>query len=193
MSTNKEVKVGVSARHVHLTQESVDALFGKDYQLTKLKDLYQPNEFACNEQVTIFNDKGSIENVRVLGPTRDYNQVEISRSDSRKLKLNPPVRNSGLLKDSAAINLSGPNGTINLNEGCIIATRHIHLSPEDAKSLNVKNNDLVSVEVKGDKGGIMHQVFCKVKDHLKLELHIDVDDANAFALNTDDIVNIIIK
>jgi len=191
LNNDKSVKVGISARHVHLTQESVEELFGKNYELTKLKDLYQPNEFACNEQVTIFTENGSIQNVRVLGPTREYNQVEVSRSDARKLKINPPVRNSGLLEDSAAISISGPNGTIFLKEGCIIATRHIHLSTEEAQNFDLKNNDVVSVEVKGEKGGIMHNVFCKIKDNLKLELHIDVDDANAFALSNNDFVSVI--
>lgn len=184
------VSVGVSNRHLHLAEQHKNILFGKNYNLTVLKELSQPGQFACNEVVTIQSSHGEIKNVRILGPFRKETQVEISRSDSRKLKLNPPVRNSGDLQQSEPITIIGPNGTVTLNEGCIIATRHIHLHTSDAQQFGIKNNQKVDVIVRGDKGGILSNVYCKVHDTYALELHIDTDDANAFNIKNGDVLQV---
>lgn len=183
MHPKTTVKIGISARHVHLKQEHADILFGeKDYTLTNFKDLYQPGEYACHEKVTLKTADGQIENVRVLGPYRSQSQIEISKTDSRILKITPSVRNSGDLNNSAAITLIGPAGVVELEQGCIITNRHIHLSTEEAEELKISPEHIVKVEIPGEKGGLLYNVHCKIKDTYKKEMHLDVDDANAFLL-----------
>ncbi|UII55511.1 phosphate propanoyltransferase [Cytobacillus spongiae] len=177
-----DVPVSISARHVHLQREHIDLLFGHGHQLTKFKDISQPGQFACNEQVTIIGPKGKIEKVRVLAPIRKQTQVEIARTDARKLGINPPVRESGNLNGSAPITIMGPNGSIDIVEGCIIADRHIHMTPNDAKDYQVVDKQKVSVVVEGPKGGTMGQVTIRVRENYALDMHIDTDDANAFGL-----------
>ncbi|NKE04745.1 phosphate propanoyltransferase [Mesobacillus selenatarsenatis] len=190
--TRKEfVPVSVSARHVHLQQEHVNQLFGEGYTLTKLKEISQPGQFACNEQVTIEGPKGKIEKVRILGPLRSQTQVEIARTDARKLGLNPPVRNSGNLADSSPISIIGPKGKVVLQEGCIIADRHIHMTPTDAVQFGVRDKQKVSVLVDGEKAGIMGQVMIRVRENYALDMHIDTDDANAFGLAGNELLKII--
>ncbi|WP_226086110.1 phosphate propanoyltransferase [Mesobacillus sp. S13] len=190
--TPKEyVPVSVSARHVHLQQEHVNQLFGEGYTLTKLKEISQPGQFACNEQVTIEGPKGKIEKVRILGPLRSQTQVEIARTDARKLGLNPPVRNSGNLAGSSPISIIGPKGKVVLQEGCIIADRHIHMTPKDAAQFGVRDKQKVSVLVDGEKAGIMGQVTIRIRENYALDMHIDTDDANAFGLAGNELLKII--
>lgn len=190
--TPKEyVPVSVSARHVHLQQEHVNQLFGEGYTLTKLKEISQPGQFACNEQVTIEGPKGKIEKVRILGPLRSQTQVEIARTDARKLGLNPPVRNSGNLAGSSPISIIGPKGKVVLQEGCIIADRHIHMTPKDAAQFGVRDKQKVSVLVDGEKAGIMGQVTIRIRENYALDMHIDTDDANAFGLAGNESLKII--
>ena len=185
------VPIGVSARHVHLTQEHVEALFGPGYQLTKKKDL-MGGQFAANEQVTIVGLKlRAIENVRILGPTRKASQVEVSQTDSLKLGVKVPIRESGDVAGSAPIALVGPKGALYLNEGCIIAMRHIHMSPKDALEAGVKDGDVVSVKVDNDRGTIFNQVKIRVHESFTLEMHIDTDEANAAHIATGDTVTIL--
>lgn len=186
-----KVTVGVSNRHVHLKKEDLQILFGDGYQLDKKKDLSQPGQFASTATVTLKTDKSIIENVRVLGPIRSYTQVEISRTDAYKLGLNPPVRNSGDLKDSESIILIGPKGEVSLTEGCIIATRHIHILPEQINQYNLEGKEKVSVRLNGEKGGIIDNVYLKPSDNTFLELHLDTDDANAHLIKNGDIAEII--
>lgn len=174
-----EINIGISNRHVHLTKEHVATLFGEGYELTKKNDLSQTGQYACNEVVTIKTEKNEISRVRVLGPVRSYTQVEISKTDSFVLGLNPPVTESGDIKDSEKITIVGPQGEISLDEGCIIATRHIHASPEDVKSLGLEGIEYVDVQIPGLKGGILHHVSIKVDPSYTLELHLDTDDGNA--------------
>lgn len=185
------IPVGISARHVHLQKEHVDILFGKNYQFTKHRDISQPGQYACKEQVTIVGPKNSIERVRILGPLRERTQVEISRTDAINIGVNAPVRPSGHIKNSAPITIVGPKGKIDLQEGCIVADRHIHMSPADAHTFNVRDQQRVSVEIGGNKGGRMDNVIVRVSDRYALELHIDTDDANAFGMNGQEIVNIV--
>lgn len=185
------VPVSISARHLHLQQEHVELLFGIGYELTKYKEISQPGQYACNEKVTLKGPKGMIENVRVLGPLRKHTQVEISRTDARKIGVTPPVRNSGNISGSASITLIGPKGSITLQEGCIIADRHIHMTPKDANEYGVKDKQKVSVLVEGAKGGVMGQVTIRVNDRYALDMHIDTDDANAFDLKGNEWLKII--
>lgn len=185
-----KIKVGVSARHVHLTEESLEILFGEGYTLHKKKDLSQPLQFAAEEVVTVKTEKGEIPNVRILGPVRSYNQVEISRTDAFKLGRKPPVRDSGDILDSESVTLVGPKGEIELADGCIISTRHIHLTEEDAKKYDL-SGDEVMVRVSTEKGGILEHVRLKIADHSYFELHLDTDDANAHFLSQGDEVEII--
>ena len=185
------VPVGVSARHVHLTQEHVEALFGPGYRLTKKKEL-MGGQFAANEQVTIVGLKlRAIENVRVLGPVRKQTQVEISATDAIRLGVNAPIRESGKIEGSAPIAVVGPKGAIYLDEGCIIAMRHIHMSPKDAMAAGVHDGDIVSVKADNERGTIFNRVKIRVDDSFTLEMHIDTDEANAAKIATGDTVRII--
>ena len=186
-----KVPVGVSARHVHLTQEHVEILFGKGYNLTKKKEL-MGGQFASNEQVTIVGTKlRAIENVRILGPVRKASQVEISQTDAVKLGVSAPIRESGNTKNSAPIAIVGPQGAVYLKEGCIVAKRHIHMSTEDAKRFGVTNGQSVKVRFDTEKGGIMEDVIIRVDPTFTLEMHIDTDEANGLGIGKD--MGILIK
>ena len=199
------VPVGVSARHIHLTQEHVEALFGPGYQLTKKKELmggqFASNEtvtivgggqFASNETVTIVGLKlRAIENVRILGPVRSKSQVEVSATDAIKLGVKAPIRESGNVAGSAPIAVVGPKGAIYLNEGCIIAKRHIHMPPKDAMAAGVHDGDVVSVQAENERGTVFNHVQIRVDDSFTLEMHIDTDEANAAKIATGQTVRII--
>lgn len=186
-----QVPVGVSARHIHLTQQDVETLFGEGYQLTKKKDL-MGGQFACNETVTIVGLKlRAIENVRVLGPVRKASQVEISSTDAMKLGIKAPVRESGNVAGSAPIAVVGPKGAIYMKEGCIVAMRHIHMSPADASAAGVHDGDIVSVKAENERGTIFDHVKIRVNESFTLEMHIDTDEANACKLKTGDKVTIV--
>lgn len=187
------VPVGVSNRHIHLTQEHLDILFGKGYKLTKLKDLSQPGQYACKEQLTLIGPSlKSIEGVRILGPLRSKSQVEISRTDSFLLKVKPPVRESGKVEGSAPITIVGPKGVVSLKEGCIIANRHIHMSLEDGKLFGVNDGDYVTVETNGDgKRTTLYDVQIRVNENFVREMHLDTDDANACGIGNGSRVKIV--
>jgi len=185
-----KITVGVSNRHVHLNYEDYKALFG-DIPLTKRNDLTQPGMYACNETVTIKGEKRSIDNVRVLGPLRSYTQVEVSKTDSYTLGVNPPVKNSGDLKGAYPITIIGPNGEIT-RKACIIATRHIHVDKKIRRDHNLEGIEKVSVKIGGEKGGIIDNVYLKDSDEAFFELHLDTDDANGFLLKQNDEVDIIL-
>lgn len=175
-----DIPVGISNRHIHLSHEHVETLFGKGYQLTPLKELSQPGQYACKEQLTIVGPSmRAIESVRVLGPERKRSQVEISRTDSFVLKLKPPVRESGDIAGSAPITVIGPKGIVTLTEGCIIANRHIHMSEEDGRAFGVKDGDYVDVELNGERKSLFYDVQIRVNKDFRLEMHVDTDDANA--------------
>ena len=186
-----KISIGVSNRHVHLTKEHLMILFGEGYELEKKNDLTQPGQFASTALVTIKTDKSEISGVRVLGPIRSYTQVEISKTDAYKLGLNPPVRNSGDLKDSSPITIEGPNGTVHIDEGCIIAARHIHILPEQMKVYGLEGIEKVNVKLDGEKGGIITNVYIKASDEAFFELHLDTDDANSHLIKNGDIGEII--
>ncbi len=179
-----EIKIGVSNKHVHLSKEDLDILFGHD--LVMKKALNQVGEFASEQVVTIKTEKSEIKNVRVLGPLRSYSQVEIAKTDAYKLGVNPPVRESGDVLGGAVVTIVGPNGEVT-KDCCIIATRHIHITEEKLNELGLDAKKLYSVKLGGFKGGILHNVSIKVAPTAYFELHIDSDDANAHLVSQDDI------
>ena len=189
------VPIGVSARHIHLTQEHVEILFGEGYHLTKFKEL-MGGQFASNEKVTIVGLKlRAIENVRVLGPVRKNTQVEISATDAISLGVKAPIRESGNIAGSAPIAIIGPKGAVYLNEGCIVAKRHIHMAPKDAMAAGVHVGifSLVGMRLKADneRGTIFNNVQIRVDDSFTLEMHIDTDEANAAQIKSGDTVRIV--
>lgn len=188
--TGFAVPIGVSARHIHLTQKDVETLFGKGYELTRKKEL-MGGQFAANELVTIVGIKlRAIENVRILGPVRKASQVEISATDAIKLGIKVPIRESGDVKGSAPIAIVGPKGVLYLDEGCIIAKRHIHMSPADAEAAGVVNGEIVSVQAENERGTTFNHVLIRVDKSYTLEMHIDTDEANAAKLACGNTVRI---
>ena len=174
------IPVEISNHHVHLTRDSLDVLYGKDYELTKLRDLSQPGEFASNERVNLVSaNMKVIEKVRILGPLREYTQAELSITDGYFLGLDLPTRISGNIKSSPPIIFIGPKGVLTLSEGAIRAARHIHMTPKDAENYGVKDEDRVKVEVSGEHGVIYKDVVIRVSQKSKLTFHLDTDEANA--------------
>ncbi len=188
---HEQIKVGVSQRHIHLSREDLDILFGKGYELTKMKTL-MGREFASAETVTLVGPSlKAIEKVRVLGPVRNKTQVEISKTDTFVLKVSPPVRPSGEVAGSEKLVVVGPKGSVYLKEGVIIANRHIHLSTGYAEKHNIKDGEYVDVMIDGIKPTKFYDVQVRVRDDFNIEMHIDTDDANSAGLKNGDIVSII--
>ena len=188
----KKIPVGISGRHLHLTKEHLEILFGAGYELTVLKDLSQPGQYAANEKVDVMSPQGNLlAGVRILGPVRPESQVEISKSDAIRFKFVAPVRSSGNVKGSGACTLIGPKGKVELNEGVIIADRHIHFSDIEAKEFGVTDRQMVSLKINGEKPGILDNVLCRVSPKYRLDCHLDTDDGSAFMLNTGDFVELI--
>ena len=183
-----KIPVGVSARHIHLTKDNFVKLFGYE-ELTKFKDIKQPGLFAAEEKVTIKTDNYLIDNVRILGPFREYNQAEISKTDAYKFKVDPKVRRSGEVEGTDSITVVGPKDEIQIP--VIIANRHIHITKKQADELNVKDRQLVPVKINSEKPGVILAEF-KVSEKAFLELHLDTDDANAFLIKQDDEVEIML-
>lgn len=187
-----EIPVGVSNRHIHLSQEDVNSLFGEGYQLTKLRDLSQPGQYACKETVTICGPKGAIEKVRILGPVRSKTQVEILKGDCFKLGTVAPARMSGELQGTPGITLIGPKGSVQTKEGLIVAERHIHMSNADAKRFGVQDGQVVSIQVETPRGGILNHVAVRANDASALECHLDMEEANAMDINSSTKVTLIL-
>jgi putative phosphotransacetylase len=179
----QKIPVGVSARHAHVTQEHLEILYGKGYQLTVHAPLYQPGAFAANETLTIAGRRmRTIEGVRILGPVRDYSQVELARTDAIRLGLDPPIRDSGDLAGSEPIVLIGPEGSVALKEGAICATRHIHMTPGNAERLGVRESDFLKVRIPGERAVTFENIRPKISSSYLLQMHLDTDDANAAGL-----------
>ncbi len=188
----KKIPVGISGRHLHVTREDLDTLFGKGYELTPMKDLSQPGQYAAEEKVDVISPAGrELKGVRILGPVRPASQVEISKSDAIRGKFVAPVRSSGDVAGSGAATLVGPNGKVELTEGVIIADRHIHFNEEEAKEFGVKNGDKVNLLISGEKPGIIGNVLCRVSPKYALDCHLDTDDGAAFMLSTGDTVELV--
>lgn len=192
-NNDNQVPVGISVRHIHLTRSNIDWLFGRNYQLTPKKALSQPGQYACEECLDVIGPKGVLTKVRILGPERNSTQVELSQTDCRTIGITAPVRDSGDLEGTPGITLRGPLGEIQVPKGVIIADRHIHMSPADAMRFGVKDGDHVSVKIDGIKPGIMNHVLIRSNDKMRLDMHIDTDDGNAFQLKQGQLVTILGK
>lgn len=179
-----QFQVEASARHVHLSASDVEELFGKGHTLTFARELSQPGQFLAKERVRLIGPKGIIENVAVLGPARGASQVELSMTDSRQLGIKPVVRESGKVKDTPGVIIASEKAVLTLKEGVIVAKRHIHMKPEDAVRLGVKDQDLVSVRVKSERPVIFEDVLVRVHESYGLTMHIDFDEANACGLSS---------
>ncbi len=173
------VQIEVSARHVHLDKESVEALFGVGHKLTPKRELSQPGQYLEEERVDVIGPKGSFKNVAVLGPERKHVQVEVSFSDAFALGINPPIRQSGDTKGSASVTLVGPAGEITIDEGAIVALRHVHMTPEDAERLGLVDNQIVSVEALTDRKLVFEDTVIRVSPKFRTRMHVDVDEAGA--------------
>jgi len=189
--SNNMIPVGLSNKHLHLSKEHLEILFGAGYELTKFKDLSQPGQFAANEKVDVVGPKGTLKGIRVLGPTRKETQVEISLTDSFVLGVNPPVRDSGDLIDSPGAKIVGPNGEVVIEKGIIAASRHIHMHTSDAEKFGVADKDVVSVRVGGKRGLVFENVIARVNPEYALELHLDIDEGNAAGLKNGATVELV--
>lgn len=181
-STAAGVPVGISNRHIHLSQADLDQLFGAGYQLTPMKELSQPGQFACKETVTICGPKGAIEKVRVLGPVRKETQIEIVAGDCFKLGVKAPAKLSGDLAGTPGITVVGPKGSVQTAQGLIVAQRHIHMASADAQAYGVQDGQIVKIRVGGLRGGIYDNVAIRVTTSSKLECHLDTEEANAMGV-----------
>lgn len=187
----KVVPVGLSNRHIHLTKEHLDILFGEGYELTKMKDLSQPGQYASNEKVDVVGPKGTLKGVRILGPTRKETQIEISLTDSFVLGVTPPVRYSGDLTDSPGSKIIGPKGEVTIDKGIIAAVRHIHMHTSDAENFGVTDKEIVSVKVEGKRGLVFNNVLVRVHKEYALEMHVDIDEGNAAGLKNGSMVELL--
>lgn len=185
------IPLGISNRHIHLSQQDLERLFGPGYQLTPTKDLVQPGQFACKETLTVCGPKGAIEKVRVLGPVRKQTQVEILAGDTFKLGVKGEVRMSGVLGGTPGVTLTGPKGSVQIPEGVMIAQRHIHMSCEDAARFGVADGEIVDLECYGTRPGLLHDVVIRANNTSRLECHLDTEEANALGLNAKSMLRIV--
>jgi putative phosphotransacetylase len=185
------VPVGLSNRHIHLSKEHLNILFGEGFELTKMKDLSQPGQYAANEKVDVVGPKGTLKGVRILGPVRKETQIEISLTDSFVLGVNPPVRDSGDLAGSPGAKVIGPKGEIEIDKGVIVAGRHIHMHTSDAVEFGAADKDVVSIRVGGKRGLTFDNVLIRVHKDYALEMHVDVDEGNAASLKNGTMVEIV--
>lgn len=188
----KNFIVETSARHVHVTQEHLEILFGKGAVLTKKKDLSQPGQFACEERVTVVGPKKELKGVSILGPVRKATQVELSATDARSIGIAAPIRESGDVAGSGACKIIGPEGEVDISEGVIVAKRHIHLTPADAEELGVKDKQIVCVKIDTpERKAILGDVVCRVSENFARAMHIDTDESNAVGAGRDQMGEIV--
>ena len=192
-SATGPIPLGISNRHIHLSQQDIEALFGTGYQLTNMKELVQPGQYACKETLTVCGPKGAIEKVRVLGPARKQTQVEILMGDTFKLGVKGEVRMSGVLDGTPGVTLVGPKGSVQIPEGVIVAKRHIHMSSADAARFGVQDGQIIDLECDGTRAGMLHDVVIRANDTSRLECHLDTEEANALGLNSNSKLRIVKK
>lgn len=183
--SERKIIVEMSARHVHVTERDLETLFGKGASLTPKRELSQPGQYLCEERVDLIGPKKTIANVSILGPTRPETQVEVSLTDARTLGVEAPIRMSGDVKGSGAVTIKGPAGEVTLTEGVIAAKRHIHMTPDDAEKMNLKDGQTVSVKIGGERGLVFDETVLRVSKKFATAMHIDTDEANAVALPRD--------
>lgn len=189
--SGKKVSIGLSNRHLHVTREHLNKLFGDGHELTDIKTLTQPGQYACEEKVDIVGPKGTLKGVRILGPVRKATQIEISVSDSYTLGLKVPVRDSGDIEGTPGVKIIGPKGEVELDKGVIVAARHIHMHPDDAKAFGVEDFQRVKVKVEGMRGLVFENVLIRVAPNFALDMHIDVEEGNAAGIGNGAMVEVI--
>jgi putative phosphotransacetylase len=189
---DKNAPIGISNRHIHLAEDHIQVLFGEGHQLTPMKDLKQPGQYAAEETISIVGPKGHIDGVRILGPARKQSQIEVSMTDAFKLGVKPPVRDSGDLAETPGIDIIGPKGRVTIPDGVILAGRHIHMHTSDAEGLGLKDKDHVKVQIPGERGLVFEHVLIRVSPNYRLEMHVDTDEANACLLKNGQTVQIVL-
>jgi acetate kinase len=185
--TGHAIPVGVSVRHVHLSRAHCDALFGKGYELTERRPVSQPGQYVCRETVDLVGPKGEIERVAIINPLRKETQVELARTDAIALGVNPPLRESGHLEGTPGLTLRGPRGSVVIDHGCILAKRHVHMHPDDAKRIGVADKSIIRVRVDGERETIFGDVVVRVSPQFALDMHLDTDEANGAGLSNDSV------
>ncbi len=180
-----KVEIGLSNKHIHLSQKDLETLFGAGAELHPSKTLKQPGQYACEEKVDVVGPKGTLKGLRVLGPTRPETQVELAKTDCRAIGINAPIRESGQLEGTPGCKLVGPAGEVELDKGVIVALRHIHLNLEQAEEAGVKDKDVVKVRVEGERALVFENVLVRASDKYEREMHIDTDEGNAAGLGND--------
>lgn len=186
-----EVKIGLSNKHLHLSEEHIEILFGKGHKLTPTKDLVQPGQFACEEKVDIVGPKKTLSGIRVLGPARKETQVELAMTDARAIGIKAPVRESGKLEGTPGCKLVGPCGEVDLDHGVIVALRHVHLNDAQAQEAGVKDGDVVSIKIEGERGPTFDNVLVRAGAKHEKEVHLDTDEGNAAGCGPDSVCTII--
>lgn len=186
-----EVKIGLSNKHLHLQKEHIEILFGKGHELTPTKPLVQPGQFACEEKVDIVGPKNTLKGIRVLGPARPETQVELAMTDARTIGIKAPVRESGKLDGTPGCKIVGPCGEVEIDHGVIVALRHVHLSPAQAEEAGVKDKDIVSIKIEGERGLVFNNVLVRSGDAHEREVHLDTDEGNAAGCGPDAVCTII--
>ena len=186
----RKVPIGLSNKHIHVSQADLEVLFGKGYQLTVMKDLSQPGQFACEEKVDVVGPKGKM-TMRILGPVRPETQVELSIGDGFALGLKVPLKNSGDTAGTPGVKVVGPAGEVDIDHGVIVAARHIHMSPEEGKAFGLKDQDVVSVKLDGPRGLIFDNVLVRVNPNFLLDMHLDVEEGNAAGAKNGQMATII--
>ena len=186
-----EVKIGLSNKHLHLQKEHIEILFGKGHELTPTKPLVQPGQFACEEKVDIVGPKNTLKGIRVLGPARPETQVEVAMTDARTLGIKAPVRESAKLEGTPGCKIVGPCGEVEIDHGVIVALRHVHLSPAQAEEAGVKDKDIVSIKIEGERGLVFNNVLVRSGDAHEREVHLDTDEGNAAGCGPDAVCTII--
>lgn len=190
MSKNM-IPVGISNRHIHISQEHLDVLFGKDYKLVKMKDLSQPGQYAAEERVDVVGPKKTLKGVRILGPVRGETQIEVSITDAFTLGVEPVVRNSGDLDNTPGVKIVGPQGEVVIDKGVIVAARHIHMHTTDAEKFGVTDKEIVKVKVEGPRAITFENVLVRVNKDYALEMHVDTDEGNAAQLKNGSMVELV--
>lgn len=186
-----QLPVALSNRHIHVSQKDLDILFGEGYELTKMKDLSQPGQYACEEKVDIVGPKGTLKGVRILGPVRPQTQFELSVSDAFALGVKPMIKNSGDITGTPGAKIVGPKGEVEIEEGIIVAARHIHMHTQDGKDFGVADKEIVSIKVGGERGLVFNNVLVRVADSFALEMHVDIEEGNAAGVKNGDLVELI--
>ncbi len=186
-----KLPIALSNKHIHLSKSDLENLFGQGYELTVLKDLSQPGQYACEEKVDLVGPKGTIKGVRVLGPVRPDTQVEVSLADCFTLGVKAPIKESGDIEGTPGVKLVGPKGEVELAQGVIVASRHIHMSLEDANNFGVKDKDIVKVKTFGQRALVFENVLVRAREDFALEMHVDVEEGNAAGVKNGDLVELI--